>query len=113
MFQHLAREASKLHSLSLFKVHELVNLRVQAFLQVQRFLSQPFFVAEIFTGTPGAFVDLETTSGAHAQVRVSILGVEGCLVARGLILVVSCQVHLPVYTVEDWRDNGADDGRSR
>lgn len=29
--------------------------------QVQRFLSQPFFVAEIFTGTPGAFVDLETT----------------------------------------------------
>merc|ERR1712113_41601 len=29
--------------------------------KVQRFLSQPFFVAEIFTGTPGAFVDLETT----------------------------------------------------
>lgn len=28
--------------------------------KVQRFLSQPFFVAEIFTGTPGAFVDLET-----------------------------------------------------
>ena len=28
---------------------------------MQRFLSQPFFVAEIFTGTPGAFVDLETT----------------------------------------------------
>merc|ERR1711865_763239 len=29
--------------------------------KVQRFLSQPFFVAEIFTGTPGKFVDLETT----------------------------------------------------
>ena len=29
--------------------------------KVQRFMSQPFFVAEIFTGTPGAFVDLETT----------------------------------------------------
>jgi len=28
--------------------------------KVQRFLSQPFFVAEIFTGTPGAFVDLPT-----------------------------------------------------
>merc|ERR1711868_255838 len=27
----------------------------------QRFLSQPFFVAEIFTGTPGKFVDLATT----------------------------------------------------
>merc|ERR1712086_704130 len=26
--------------------------------KVQRFLSQPFFVAEIFTGTPGAFVDI-------------------------------------------------------
>merc|ERR1712136_633779 len=32
--------------------------------KVQRFLSQPFFVAEIFTGTPGKFVDLpETISG--------------------------------------------------
>merc|ERR1712136_631387 len=29
--------------------------------KVQRFLSQPFFVAEIFTGTPGKFVDLVTT----------------------------------------------------
>merc|ERR1712135_264791 len=29
--------------------------------KVQRFLSQPFFVAEIFTGTPGKFVDLATT----------------------------------------------------
>merc|ERR1712146_591025 len=28
--------------------------------KVERFLSQPFFMAEIFTGTPGAFVDLET-----------------------------------------------------
>merc|ERR1719156_150802 len=28
--------------------------------KIQRFLSQPFFVAEIFTGTPGKFVDLET-----------------------------------------------------
>merc|ERR1739848_823584 len=29
--------------------------------KVARFLSQPFFVAEIFTGTPGKFVDMETT----------------------------------------------------
>ncbi|MCK5276671.1 MAG: F0F1 ATP synthase subunit beta, partial [Alphaproteobacteria bacterium] len=27
----------------------------------QRFLSQPFFVAEIFTGTPGKLVSLEDT----------------------------------------------------
>ncbi len=29
--------------------------------KIQRFLSQPFHVAEVFTGTPGAFVDLEDT----------------------------------------------------
>merc|ERR1711906_22995 len=29
--------------------------------KVQRFLSQPFHVAEVFTGTPGAFVGLEDT----------------------------------------------------
>jgi F-type H+-transporting ATPase subunit beta len=29
--------------------------------KVQRFLSQPFFVAEQFTGTPGVFVNIEDT----------------------------------------------------
>ena len=29
--------------------------------KVQRFLSQPFFVAEVFTGTPGQYVRLEDT----------------------------------------------------
>jgi F-type H+-transporting ATPase subunit beta len=29
--------------------------------KIQRFLSQPFFVAEVFTGTPGALVPLEET----------------------------------------------------
>jgi F-type H+/Na+-transporting ATPase subunit beta len=29
--------------------------------KIERFLSQPFFVAEVFTGTPGAFVDLADT----------------------------------------------------
>lgn len=36
--------------------------------KVQRFLSQPFFVAEIFTGTAGAFVDLETTINDFEEV---------------------------------------------
>merc|ERR1712194_637938 len=36
--------------------------------KVQRFLSQPFFVAEIFTGTPGAFVDIETTISDFEEV---------------------------------------------
>ena len=29
--------------------------------KIQKFMSQPFHVAEIFTGTPGAFVSLEDT----------------------------------------------------
>ena len=29
--------------------------------KIQRFLSQPFHVAEVFTGTPGVFVALEDT----------------------------------------------------
>ncbi len=29
--------------------------------KVQRFLSQPFFVAEIFTGSPGKYVDIKDT----------------------------------------------------
>jgi F-type H+-transporting ATPase subunit beta len=29
--------------------------------KIQRFLSQPFFVAEVFTGTPGKYVKLEDT----------------------------------------------------
>ena len=29
--------------------------------KIQRFLSQPFFVAEVFTGTPGQYVRLEDT----------------------------------------------------
>ena len=29
--------------------------------KIERFLSQPFFVAEIFTGAPGQLVDLQDT----------------------------------------------------
>ena len=29
--------------------------------KIEKFLSQPFFVAEIFTGSPGKYVDLEDT----------------------------------------------------
>ena len=38
--------------------------------KIQRFLSQPFHVAEVFTGTPGAFVPLDDTiKGFQAIVR--------------------------------------------
>ena len=29
--------------------------------KIQRFLSQPFFVAEVFTGTPGKYVSMKET----------------------------------------------------
>merc|ERR1719161_2940667 len=36
--------------------------------KIERFLSQPFFVAEIFTGTPGAFVELPTVINDFEEV---------------------------------------------
>ena len=36
---------------------KLIVARAEKF----RFLSQPFFVAEVFTGSPGKLVDLEST----------------------------------------------------
>lgn len=36
--------------------------------KVQRFLSQPFFVAERFTGTPGVYVKLEETINGFAEI---------------------------------------------
>ncbi len=38
--------------------------------KIQRFLSQPFFVAEVFTGAPGKYVTLkETITGFKAIVE--------------------------------------------
>ncbi len=37
------------------------KLSVERARKVQRFLSQPFFVAEVFTGNPGQFVEIEET----------------------------------------------------
>merc|ERR1712153_292898 len=44
--------------LGMDELSEEDKLTVARARKVQRFLSQPFFVAEIFTGTPGAFVDI-------------------------------------------------------
>ena len=35
--------------------------------KIQRFLSQPFFVAEVFTGSPGKLVDLDSTIKVSLQ----------------------------------------------
>merc|ERR1711874_482937 len=54
--------------LGMDELSEEDKLTVARARRVQRFLSQPFFVAEIFTGTPGAFVDLETTIADFEEV---------------------------------------------
>jgi len=47
--------------LGMDELSEEDKLVVQRARKVQRFLSQPFFVAEQFTGTPGVFVSIEDT----------------------------------------------------
>merc|ERR1711982_208325 len=46
--------------LGMDELSEEDKLTVSRARKISRFLSQPFFVAEIFTGTPGKFVDLPT-----------------------------------------------------
>jgi F-type H+/Na+-transporting ATPase subunit beta len=41
---------------------------VQRARKVERFLSQPFFVAEQFTGTPGAYVPVEETVRSFKEI---------------------------------------------
>src|SRR5579871_3765246 len=47
--------------LGMDKLSEEDKLTVARARKIQRFLSQPFHVAEVFTGTPGVFVNLEDT----------------------------------------------------
>jgi len=54
--------------LGMDELSEEDKLTVARARKVQRFLSQPFFVAEIFTGTPGAFVEMETTISDFEEV---------------------------------------------
>ena len=57
--------------------------------RVQRFLSQPFFVAEQFTGVPGVMVDIEDT----------IKGFE--MILSGEVDYLPEQAFLNVGTIED------------
>jgi F-type H+-transporting ATPase subunit beta len=47
--------------LGMDELSEEDKLTVARARKIQRFLSQPFFVAEQFTNTPGAFVELKDT----------------------------------------------------
>merc|ERR1712093_86776 len=54
--------------LGMDELSEEDKLTVSRARKVQRFLSQPFFVAEVFTGTSGRFVDLPTTINDFEEV---------------------------------------------
>jgi len=47
--------------LGMDELSEEDKLTVARARKIQRFLSQPFFVAEVFTGTPGKLVNLDST----------------------------------------------------
>jgi F-type H+-transporting ATPase subunit beta len=47
--------------LGMDELSEEDKLTVARARKIERFLSQPFFVAEVFTGTPGKLVDLADT----------------------------------------------------
>jgi F-type H+-transporting ATPase subunit beta len=47
--------------LGMDELSEEDKLTVARARKIERFLSQPFFVAEVFTGSPGKLVDLEDT----------------------------------------------------
>jgi F-type H+-transporting ATPase subunit beta len=54
--------------LGLEELSEEDKLTVARARKIQRFLSQPFHVAEVFTGTPGVFVDLNDTIQAFKAI---------------------------------------------
>ena len=57
--------------IAILGMHELSEddkLVVARARKIQRFLSQPFFVAEVFTGSPGKLVDLESTIKGFAAI---------------------------------------------
>ena len=58
---------SGLSEKSVSRISEEDKLVVTRARKIQRFLSQPFFVAEVFTGAPGKYVPLkDTISGFKA-----------------------------------------------
>ena len=54
--------------LGMDELSEEDKLTVARARRIQRFLSQPFFVAEVFTGSPGKLVDLESTIKGFASI---------------------------------------------
>merc|ERR1712238_399528 len=65
--------------LGIDELSEEDRLTVARARKVERFLSQPFFVAEIFTGSPGKYVSLEETIKGFTMVLAGLTGQVGVL----------------------------------
>ena len=60
--------------LGMDELSEEDKLTVARARKIQRFLSQPFFVAEVFTGSPGKLVELEATiKGFDSSVKENMI----------------------------------------
>ncbi len=60
-FRHTKHLQDIIAILGMDELSEEDKLTVARARKIQRFLSQPFHVAEVFTGSPGVFVELEDT----------------------------------------------------
>lgn len=58
--------------LGMDELSEADKLTVARARKIQRFLSQPFHVAEVFTGTPGKFVNLEDTIRGFKEIAEGV-----------------------------------------
>jgi F-type H+-transporting ATPase subunit beta len=61
LLQYFLHLTGNIAILGMDELSEEDKLTVSRARKVQRFLSQPFFVAETFTGTPGEYVDIKDT----------------------------------------------------
>lgn len=69
--------------LGMDELSEEDKLTVARARKIQRFLSQPFQVAEVFTGTPGKYVDLKDTISAFTGIlQVRAVGGSGSVHLR-------------------------------
>jgi F-type H+/Na+-transporting ATPase subunit beta len=82
------------------------KLTVQRARKIERFLSQPFFVAEQFTGTPGAYVSVEDTVRSFREI---IEGKHDGVPERAFLLKGTIDDVVESARGEEASEEGADD----
>ena len=84
MLQHYKSLQDIIAILGMDELSEEDKIAVARARKIERFLSQPFFVAEIFTGSPGKFVDLaDTIKGFRGHLRRQVRSPAGSRLLHG------------------------------